>query len=174
MLTIESLDAGRARALLPALAGLLRDSVEAGASIGFMLPLPEEAVEAYWRKVIDDLPDGRVLLLARLDGRVVGAAQLALERRQNGAHRAEVQKVLVHTSARRRGVGRALMDALEREARARGRTLLVLDTRADDPAERLYLAAGYTLAGRIPGYARSPDGTLDDTTIFYRRLSVED
>ena len=64
-----------------------------------------------------------------------------------------------------------LMAALESEARARGRTLLVLDTRADDVAEQLYYASGYTFAGRIPGYARSPHGEgFDGTSIFYRQL----
>ncbi|MEN9934260.1 MAG: hypothetical protein RLZZ387_839 [Chloroflexota bacterium] len=171
MLTIESLSAAQARDALPELAKLLRDSVESGASIGFVLPLEQEAVDAYWEKVIADLEVGaRVLLLAYLEGRAVGTAQLGLEGRQNGNHRAEVQKVLVHTTARRRGVGRALMDALEAEARARTRTLLVLDTAGDD-AERVYCAAGYTLVGRIPDYARSPHGDgFDATAIYYKAL----
>lgn len=172
MLTIESLAAPQARALLPDLAALLRDSVESGASVGFVLPLADDVADGYWRKVIDDVEGGvRVLLVARAGGRVVGVGQLALETRPNSAHRAEVQKLLVHTAARRQGIGRALMAAIEDEARARGRTLLVLDTRAGDPAEALYRAVGFTCAGSIPGYARSPDGsTLDATVIYYRQL----
>jgi acetyltransferase len=171
MVTCEVLDAAQARAALPELSALLRDSVESGASIGFMLPLTEEVVAEYWGKVAADVAAGtRVLLAARLEGRLVGSGQLELATKQNALHRAEVQKVLVHTSLRRQGIGRALMAALDGEARRLGRTLLVLDTRAHDAAERLYVAAGYTFAGRIPDYARSPDGTMDATTLFYRKL----
>ena len=173
VLSIESPNADQARALLPDLTGLLRDSVESGASVGFVLPLADDVVDGYWRKVVADVEgEVRVLLVARWGERVVGAGQLALETRPNSAHRAEVQKVLVHTAARRQGIGRALMAALEAAARARGRMLLVLDTRAGDPAEHLYRAVGFTRAGSIPGYARSPDGsTLDATVFYYRQLS---
>src|SRR5204863_8169810 len=88
-------------------------------------------------------------------GALLGTAQLDLCTRPNGRHRAEVVKVIVHTKARRRGIGRALMLALEDEARRQGRGTLVLDTRRGDPAERLYAGVGYTLAGVIPAYARS-------------------
>jgi len=87
----------------------------------------------------------------------------------NQPHRADVNKLLVHRSARNQGAGAALMRQLEAAARARGRTLLVLDT-ASDAAERLYQRMGWTRVGIIPGYALLPHGGLCDTTLFWKRL----
>lgn len=170
---IEALTAAGARARLPELAAILTDAVDGGASVGFLPPLAPGDARAYWESVAAAVADGsRVLLVARADGdgALVGTAQLALETRPNGRHRAEVMKVLVLTRARRHGIGRALMDALEGEAHRRGRTTLVLDTRAGDPAERLYVGCGWTRAGVIPEYAQRADGTRDATVIYYRLL----
>ena len=63
------------------------------------------------------------------------------------------------------------MVAIEKIAAERGRTTLVLDTRLDDPSERLYLEIGYTKAGVIPRYARSASGELHTTSFFYKLLT---
>jgi ribosomal protein S18 acetylase RimI-like enzyme len=170
---IESLTAEAARAATRDLDMLLEDAVDSGASIGFLPPLgPTEAAD-YWAEVAAAVAGGsRVLLVARdADGALVGSAQLGLETRPNGRHRAEVMKVMVHRKARRRGLGRDLMLAAEAEARRRGRTTLFLDTRRGDPAERLYLATGWTYAGSIPRYARSAGGALDANAIYYKLLT---
>jgi len=174
-LRIDALTAAEAAAARPPLVALLRDSVDGGASVGFLPPLDAAEAEAHWRSVEAAVADGtRVLLAARDgDGSIVGSAQLALETRPNGRHRAEVMKVMVLGAARRRGIGRALMDACEREARRRSRTTLVLDTRAGDPSERLYVAAGWTRAGAIPRYAQSAGGALDASAFYYRLLEPE-
>nr|WP_218032000.1 GNAT family N-acetyltransferase [Dictyobacter kobayashii] len=112
----------------------------------------------------------QVLLVARDDEQIVGSVQLALATRANGLHRAEIQKLFVLQSQRRRGIARTLMQAIEEIARARGRTLIVLDTREGDTAEQLYRKIGYIEAGRIPGYALSAAGTLDGTIYFYKIL----
>ena len=83
-------------------------------------------------------------------------------------------KLLVHRGARRRGVGRALMAAVEACARREGRSLLVLDTLVGDTAEGLYARWGYAKAGEVPAYARTPDGRLRPTAIMYRHLSPSD
>jgi acetyltransferase len=172
MLIIEQVTADQARAVLPDLAQLLQDSVESGASVGFLPPLAEDDARVYWAGAIEEVAQGsRLLLVARQDGVAVGTVQLALETRQNALHRAEVQKLLVHTRARRQGIGQALMAAAEDAARRAGRTLLVLDTRAGDPSELLYLKHGYTRVGGIPQYARSANGELHETAIFYRLLA---
>jgi len=92
--------------------------------------------------------------------------------RENARHRAEVSKVMVHRRARRRGVGRALMLALEGHARRLGRTTLILDTRQGDPSETLYRGLGWTFAGAIPAYARSATGALDATAYYYKLLDA--
>src|SRR5205807_2728357 len=135
-------------------------------SIGFLPPLENDEAQAYWAGVIAELARGALLLLvAQQAGAVVGTVQLALAQRPNARHRAEVQKLLVHTRARRQGIGQALLAAADDMARQAGRTLLVLDTRAGDPSELLYLKHGYTRAGAIPQYARSASGELHATAI---------
>lgn len=145
---------------------LLRDCVEHGASVGFVLPVTDDELRDYWQSVLADLAEGaRIMLVAQQDGRVVGSVQLALATKRNGAHRAEVQKLLVHTSARRQGIAQALMEAIEAMAREENRSLLVLDTVENQPAEKLYLKWGYIESGRIPKYAIAPDGNSIETTV---------
>jgi IS605 OrfB family transposase len=151
---------------------ILQDGVASGVSLGFLTPLDESAVRRYWQHTIAQVEAGeRVLLVARAeDGSLVGSAQLNLTTAPNGRHRAEVQKVCVLRSARGQGIGKQLMLAIEEEARAAGRTLLVLDTRKDSVAEGLYRRLGYQEAGVIPGYARTVDGSLVTAIFFYRTL----
>jgi acetyltransferase len=156
---------------------LLTECVHAGASIGFLAPLAASEAEAYWRKVTGDVAGGyRVILVTREapGGRIVGSAQLALEVRANGRHRAEVQKVMVLPAQRRRGLAAALMAQIEATARARGVRLLFLDT-SEGPggAMAFYAALGYTYVGGIPGYALDPDGTPAKNAIYYKTLALD-
>ncbi|HVT49803.1 MAG TPA: GNAT family N-acetyltransferase [Vicinamibacterales bacterium] len=153
------------------LAALLVDCVESGASIGFLPPLPISDAHAYWEGLAPELRSGSRLLLVALGDRViVGAVQLALCTKKNGVHRAEVEKLMVHTQQRRAGIGRALLERIEQVAKEQRRTLLVLDTRSDDTASILCSKCAYIEAGRIPAYASSAAGTLDGTTYFYKQL----
>lgn len=171
LLRIERPSPEGSLAAISGLVQVLEDAVVGGASVGFLSPLGEGEAETYWRGVAGDIEQGsRILLLAWAGDELAGTAQLELAGKPNAAHRAEVQKLLVLTALRRRGVGRRLMEALEDEARAAGRSLLVLDTRQGDSAERLYRRLGYVEAGSIPGYARSSMGTLDATVFFYKQL----
>jgi len=168
---IAILSRAEALAAQPRLAELLQDAVDNGASVGYLAPLSAADAAAYWSPLIAGLdPAQRRLLVAVVDGVLAGTVQLVLETRPNGNHRAEVAKLLVHTEYRRRGIATALMHALELEARAAGRTLLVLDTQTGEPAEGLYLALGYVRTGIVPGYARNPDGRLAPTSFMYKVL----
>jgi GNAT superfamily N-acetyltransferase len=158
--------------VMPGLIELLQDTVASGASVGFLPPLSVEDAEQYWCAIFQEVGrQTQILLLAYDGGQIVGSVQLALVTRANGLHRAEVQKLFVLQSQRRRGTGRALMQMIEQVARKHGRTLLVLDTRQGDAAEQLYHILGYHEAGVIPQYARSSIGTLDSTVFFYKLLS---
>lgn len=157
--------------ILPDLICLLQDAVDAGASVGFLVPLASEEAGAYWRGRIEDVAAGRaVMLVARAHGRIVGSVQLAFATQQNGGHRAEVQRLIVLRSSQRQGIGAALMHAVEREARSHDRTLLLLNTRAGDAPEAFYIRLGYTPFGTVPRFALSPDGTFNTTTFMYRQL----
>lgn len=171
MAPVEHLEGTLAQHLIPSLVRLLQDAVHSGASVGFLAPLPAEDAERYWAQVLTKVHEGTLALLAVREGdEVLGAVQLRLDTPPNGCHRAEVQKLFVHTAYRRRGIAKALMAALEMAAREAGRTLLVLDTSGDD-AVCLYVQIGYNRAGVIPQYALSSDGVLEATQLFYRLLA---
>ena len=122
------------------LAEVLHAVVSAGASVSFFTPFCIEEARGFWvDKVLPEMHAGkRRVVVARLDGRIVGTVQLELEMPPNQQHRAAVAKLLVHPADRRRGIGRALMIALEEIARSEGRTLLTLDTVSGSSAELLY------------------------------------
>lgn len=182
-LRIQPLTATTAPAFLPDLIELLRDGVNQGASIGFHPPLTTEIAQDYWFNLFTELDAGprsrqrppmAVLLVAEHQGQVVGSVQLQLATKPNAVHRAEVQKLMVHTQVRRQGIARALMQGIEAEARARGRQLLVLDTRQGDGAEGLYQSLGYQMAGVIPHYVLEVDGRLQATVLYYRWIGSID
>lgn len=141
-----------------------------GASVGFLAPLAMPAALRYWRGVFQELGRDQVLWIALDEGDVVGAVQLALCRKENGLHRAEVQKLLVRSDCQRRGIARELMQAVDRYALANNRSLLVLDTIAGSPAESLYQNLGWQKSGEIPAYAAMPDGELRPTAVYFRLL----
>ncbi|WP_019645144.1 GNAT family N-acetyltransferase [Novispirillum itersonii] len=150
---------------------LLAACIDGGASIGFLLPVAQSRLEQYWRAVaVAVAADERRVLGLCLDGRLAGSVQLGLSMPQNGAHRVDLGKLLVHPWARGRGLSRLLMQAAEGEARRLGRSLIVLDTEEGSLAESLYPRFGYQEAGRIPDYACNPGGTLHPTVLFYKRL----
>lgn len=168
---IEALDADAARREQAPLVALLRNVVDDGGSVGFLPPLTAEEAREYWEGVAAAVKAGsRCLWVARDAGSIIGTVQLDLEQRANGDHRAELIKLMVHTRGRRRGLGRALMLAAQGEARRRGRRTLVLDTRQGDPSEALYRSLGWTFAGAIPQYARSANGALHATALYYLLL----
>jgi ribosomal protein S18 acetylase RimI-like enzyme len=168
---ISTIDAPTLERRISEFAELLHACVRAGASIGFVLPHPIQEAMAFWRDGVGPALRGgkRLLLAAEIDGRLVGTVQLDHDTPPNQPHRAEIRKLLVHPHARRHGLARRLMARVEDEARARGRTLLVLDTRTGDAAEPLYRSLGYSVVGSIPGYCLAPDGgALDATTIMFK------
>jgi acetyltransferase len=170
---IERLDADRLPAVVDELAELLKGAVEDGASLGYLAPMSIDAAREHWRSLQADVRDGtRVVLVARDGDRVVGSGQIRFETKENGRHRAEIVKVMVAASHRRRGIGRAVMAELENAAADAGIALLYLDT-SDGPggARELYEALGWSHAGGIPGFALDPDGTPADNLIYYKWLA---
>jgi GNAT superfamily N-acetyltransferase len=153
------------------LCDVLIDCVEGGASVSFMLPISRATAESFWRGVAASAVLAERILLAAYDvsESIIGTVQIVTAQPENQPHRADVAKMLVRRSARRRGVGAALLAAAEKRARYAGKTLLVLDT-ANGDAERLYSKLGWQRCGVIPGYALLPRGGMCDTTIFYRKL----
>jgi ribosomal protein S18 acetylase RimI-like enzyme len=159
------------RVQLDGLAAVLHDCVEGGASVSYMAPFSlAQAREAFERFVVDAEQGRRLILAAFAGGELVGTVQVILALPPNQPHRAEIAKLLVRRSARRRGIAELLMAEAEREATGEGKTLLVLDTVTGSAAERLYERLGFTPLGVIPGFALYPDGRPCDATVFWKAL----
>ncbi|MGO4303172.1 GNAT family N-acetyltransferase [Cupriavidus sp. RAF12] len=170
--SVRRVGANEAAAHVDALADILIDCVEGGASVSFMLPISREKAVEFWHKVADGVARGeRVLLVAEDgDGQIVGTVQIITAQPENQPHRADVAKMLVHRKARRRGIAQRLMVAVEEAARAEGKNVLVLDTVTGGDAERLYERAGWQRVGVVPKYALMPNGEFCGTTFYCKQL----
>jgi GNAT superfamily N-acetyltransferase len=172
VIQIRKLSATEARQHVGALAEVLLDCVQGGASVSFMASLSKAEAEAFFQKVVEGVERGeRILLAAFLDSDLLGTVQIITATPPNQPHRADVAKLLVHRSARGQGIAKRLMEEVEEASRSEGKTLLVLDTVTGGDAERLYTRLGWTKTGIIPNYALFPDGRFCDTTVFWKDLS---
>jgi RimJ/RimL family protein N-acetyltransferase len=168
---IERLTAPVGDSDVRALALLLVDAVESGAAISFLAPLSLARAEEWWRKNLAAREGSPIVVVARDDRGIAGCVQMHPAWAPNQPHRAEITKLLVHRRSRRQGLGEQLMRAIEREARAAGLTLLTLDAKRGEAAERLYRRLGWIPAGTIPRYALDTDGTTPhDAVVFYKSL----
>lgn len=161
--------------VLPRLAAILLACVRDGASVGFVEPFDQKESEAFFKQSVfpDIIADKRVLLVAEIGGEIAGTVQLQIGMLPNQTHRGEVGKLLVDPTYRRRGIGRALMQALEECAEKAQKSLLTLDTRTGDMAEPLYTALGFQTAGVIPNFCRAPEEgstALDSTTYMFKAI----
>lgn len=167
---VRVLDPSEARRQLDALAAVVVDCVEGGASVSYLAPFSLADARAALEAMVAEAEQGRRLLLgAFLDGDLVGTVQVLLAFPPNQPHRGEIAKMLVHRKARNRGIGQLLMEHAENAARAAGKTLLVLDT-ANGAAARLYERQGWVRVGEIPNFALYPDGTPCATVFYYKQL----
>jgi GNAT superfamily N-acetyltransferase len=173
MTVIRPLDAAETEARLDDLAHILLDAVAHGASVNFMAGLSRDQARHFWR---DQLPGiaaaTKRLLIAEAGNRLLATVMLTLVPQPNAPHRAELGKMLVHSSVRRQGIGRRLLTAAETTAREAGRTLLMLDTETGSPGDRLYRSCGWTEVGTVPGYSFTPDGRLAAASIFTKQLAT--
>lgn len=170
---IAEVQASHFARLAPGLATLLQECVADGASIGFVAPFSGQDASQYWQhKVAGKLGQPRFSLwVVEVAGEVAATVQLDAQTPANQRHRGEVAKLMVSPRYRRQGLARQLLATLEEKARQWQLTLLTLDTRTGDKAEPLYLAMGYQVAGCIPGFALSVDGSrLDATTLMYKGI----
>ena len=167
LLTPEEAEAMRGR-----LVDLLVDAVESGASVNFVWPMTRAKAKKWWEGALASHARGeRVIFIAEAEGRLDGTVQLILAPQENQAFRADLAKLLVHSRARRQGLGAALMQAAEDEARRIGRTLLTLDTEVGSAADRLYKRIGWIKYGEVPGYAmRADNSKRENVSFFYKAL----
>lgn len=170
---IALLDAAAAASAERRLADVLSACVAGGASLGFLPPLLPPVARAFWKRVTSGIAAGtHALLCGWSQGVLRGAVVLDLDLPPNQAHRVALRMLLVHPEARRRGLGRALLQRAEQEAVQRQRFLLTLETRAGDAADHMLRKDGWQELGRIPGYTRRADGSQATAAFFWKMLAA--
>jgi GNAT superfamily N-acetyltransferase len=169
---VEALDPAAYEAAIAGLGALLKDAIDGGASVNFVAGVTSEQAEGWWAARAARVADGTITVFVARDGdgEIVGSTLLERSINPNSPHRAEIGKVIVHRSMRRRGLGRALMEAAEDRARAEGRWMLVLDTVTGSAAAALYESLGWITVGTIPGYALDVWGQPEAATYYYKDL----
>jgi GNAT superfamily N-acetyltransferase len=169
---VRMLGHAEAVARIGELAAVLLDAVDHGASVNFVAGFTMEDARAFWHGQMPGVAEGsRILFVAEESGRILGTTVLTLAHQPNAPYRAEIGKMLVHSSARRRGLGRRLLTAAETHARQIGRTLLLLDTQTESTGEHLYRSCGWIAYGVVPGHSLTTDGVPAPTTFFYKQLA---
>lgn len=107
----------------------------------------DELASGYWAafEAIDEDPRHR-LVVAELDGEIVGTLQLSFlpGMSHRGAWRAQIEAVRIAAGHRGRGLGHDLLEWAIEEARARGCRLVQLTTdKAREDAHRFYTSLGF-------------------------------
>ncbi len=140
-----------------------------GGGFGWVSSQDRAALARHFRGVL--LVPDRTLFIARLDGTVVGSAQLVRPPRNNEAQAfaAQLTHAYIAPYARGFGLARMLVDRVEEQAAATGLRVLNLDVReTQESAIALFEALGYTRWGTHPAYARVEGRTVAGH--FYHKL----
>jgi ribosomal protein S18 acetylase RimI-like enzyme len=141
-----------------------------GGGFGWIAPPGRAALEGYFRGLM--LVPERQLFIARVDGAIVGSAQLVRPPRNNEAQAfaANLMHSYVAPYARGHGLARLMTQRVEEAARALGYQVLNLDVRETQVvAIHLYESMGYVRWGEHPEYARV-DGRMVRGFYYYKRL----
>ncbi len=186
-ISVRRIDGDEAIARAEALADVLIDCVDGGASVSFMAPLPRSTALAFWLDIAAAVARReRVLLIAEdASGQLVGTVQLIVSLPENQPHRGRCRQdagAPQRATPRRRpafdgGARRGRAQRGQERAgarygdRRRCRTplsarRLAACRRGAEIAERLYQRAGWQRVGVVPKYALMPDGEFCATTFF--------
>ena len=150
---------------------LLINAINENASIGFLNALNTEDSNNYWNCLQNDLDKLRKkLFIVKEKKNIVASVVLSFSQKENAQHRAEVEKLMVHSAYQGLGIATNLMNHLENIAKENDKSLLILDTRHKDRSSFFYEKIGYEKAGQIPFYSLNKDCTYSDTIIYYKKI----
>lgn len=154
---------------LNALCEAAHSAIIDGGGFGWVNPPGRGALESYFRGIL--LVPERELFVARLNGLIVGSAQLVRPPRNNEAQAfaAHLMHAFIAPYARGHGLARLLTRRVEESARALGYHVLNLDVReTQEVAIRMYERMAYVRWGCHPHYARVNGQTVRG--YFYYKL----
>ncbi|MCW2108048.1 UNVERIFIED_ORG: GNAT superfamily N-acetyltransferase [Rahnella aquatilis] len=150
------------------LAQLLIEANSTGACVGFPHVTGQREAEDSFHDLRPALTQNeRLLWIARDEQGVIGTVQLDLAHSPDLPHQAEVSTLLVCARARRRGVGRLLMRALENTAQNLRCSVLSSDMQSGSDAEAFYRAQGYRCATLRQDSARY---SRKNEVVYYKQL----
>ncbi len=141
-----------------------------GGGFGWVNPPGRRALESYYRGIL--LVPERELLVARMDGIIVGSAHLVKPPRNNEAQAfaAHLMHAFVAPYARGHGLARMLTEGIESRARELGYHVLNLDVRETQAAAiHMYESLGFERWGTHPNYAMVR-GKVVQGFYYYKRL----
>lgn len=113
-----------------------------------------------------------VMLVAEVEGRVIGTGTLVRNSHPLYAHRAEVVDLVVHPHHQRRGIARQIVDRIRTHAAEMGLEILEVGCRGGTLAEEVYRHLGFVECGRLPGGIVEPyeGGHTYDEVSFCMRV----
>ncbi len=141
-------------------------------AVGFLPGAPRHRVAQALAAHEEEMADGltTAVLLRGADGTVVGLGFWAADRNPMRAHEWTAFRIMTDPARRGRNLGRLLMSAMHRVARAAGVELATLVVRSGTGATRFYERAGYVEVGRVPGNIRVAPGDDRDSVLMALRL----
>jgi len=147
---------------------VVHDVVAAGGAVGYHEPPTRERISTWLDTVLKQVRDNNAAFAtATVDG-VVRA--VGLWRRGTTAvfqHRAEIQQIMAHPSARGLGLGKLVVEGLIAHARAQGIEIVMLGVRGNNHgAIELYEALGFKECGRMPNAIAVGTERWDDVWMY--------
>ncbi|WP_426560284.1 GNAT family N-acetyltransferase [Angustibacter sp. McL0619] len=149
---------------------LLRAAVAGGAALGWVDPPEQAEVESLLGLVLVDVEKGDAGVALQWAGdQLVGFGYWRRYARPTHRPHADLERVVVRTDHRGRGLGRRLLRELVTSATAAGVEVLTLDVRGDNTAAiALYESAGFATYGRLPGFVAVQDQRWDKVFMSVR------
>ena len=151
-----------------AVRAILDEVATEGETYAMRVPADDAEARGFWLHHGDD----GAVVVAEIDGTVVGSANMGPNRPAQGAH-VGTASFIVGSAARGRGVGRALGQHVvdwHRDQGFRGIQFnAVVETNL--PAVRLWQSLGFEIVGTVPWAFRRPDGSFVGLHVMYLDLA---
>lgn len=147
---------------------VVHDVVAAGGAVGYHEPPTYDRISTWLDTVLKQVRDGDAAFTAATVDGIVRA--VGLWRRGSTAvfqHRAEVQQIMAHPSARGLGLGKRVMEGLVANAREQGIEIVMLGVRGNNHgAIELYESLGFRECGRMPNAIAVGSERWDDVWMY--------
>jgi len=136
-------------------------------SIGFVEDLKLETTKEFLKSKITKPKSALVLIFE--DNKLIGTGYLCPTGYATTQHYGEISKVMVDPDTQGKGIGKKIMDELERKSKELGFTHLLLDTWDVEYIVKFYEKCGFKQVGRIPEFVKYK-GKYHDSYFFAKKI----